>query len=199
MNVTSVFKPAGEDVQLLVAHSTEDKLGGAIVERLKTNLNQDVRVVAEERIASFAEWGQMMKKNYQFNVFLVIAHGDELTNATWLYNDKDVAGHELSVNTGELLVTLNGYVENKLCLFGVCYSGTDDLATAIHKRALASACIAPKPNSTITGSEIADGYGSLLNRLQEMSSSDVGWEGLHSGLVRAIPEPLVKKLSIVPA
>lgn len=73
MDVTSVFKPEGKDVQLLIVHSTQDKLGSVTVDDLKNKLNQDVKVVTEERIASFGELVQLMQKNIEFNVFLLLA------------------------------------------------------------------------------------------------------------------------------
>ena len=196
MDVTGFFKHKGDDVQLLIAHSTQDKLGNLTVEDLKKKLNQGVNIVAEERIASFAELVALMQKDISFNVFLLLAHGDKLTNATWLYDDKDLVGRELSVNAGELSAALKDHIDDKLCLFGVCYFGTDDLAKAICDTAGALACIAPKPDSDISRSEIVEGYGSLLNKLQALSHRDVGHDLLHSDLVNSMPQDLVNRLSV---
>lgn len=196
MDVTGFFKRSGDDVQLLIAHSTQDELGDRIVDGLDGKLNKDVNIVAEERIASFAELVALMQRGIPFNVFLLLAHGDKLTNAAWLYDDKDLVGRELSVKLGELSAALEGHVDDKLCLFGVCYFGTDDLAEAICDTAGALACIAPKPDSKIFHSEIVEGYGSLLNRLQALSHMDVGHDLLHSDLVKSMPQHLVTRLSV---
>jgi hypothetical protein len=173
MNVTNVFKPAGDDVRLVIAHSTADNLGQETVNALKKELAAGVLVVAEGRIGTLTELLDLVQKAGPFNVLLVVAHGNKGLNAARLFADVDPDGKPVRLKAGELAL-FEGSLADKLCLFGVCYYGSEDLATAVVDRAMALACIAPKPTDTITNLDIINGFSALLNELQVRKVNDIG-------------------------
>lgn len=132
-----------------------------------------------------------------YNVLLVIAHGNyngkETTICFGDENDPDS-----DINLGELTAAMQGKVQDKLCLFGVCKSGGDDMKTAIYEQAEALVCIAPNSDSKISTQDIVEGYGGLLIRIREFRDSDLGWDELHRDLVQEFSPALRDRLFIHP-
>ncbi|MGA2584998.1 MAG: hypothetical protein ABSG31_17125 [Tepidisphaeraceae bacterium] len=202
MNVTNVFKAAGEDVRLVIAHSTADKLGQETVDALKKKLAPGVVVVAERRIGTLAELLDLVQSAGRFNVLLVVAHGNKGLNAARLFADLDSDGKPVRLKAAELAL-FEGLLDDKLCLFGVCYYGSEDLASAVVDRAMALACIAPKTTDTITNLDIINGFSSLLNELQARKVNDIGTGELGPLLIPKLdkkfgksPKTLKEKLKV---
>ncbi len=168
-NVDLVFKPAGEDVKVLILHSTEDQVGKDTADGLVYGLKRDVKVVGNHDVPNFKTLTKVIhQKKDSFNVLVLIAHGGKSDNLPFLYDDGYLRYHELKA-------ALEGKVDDKLCLFGVCYLGTNDLAEWICNEAGAMACIAPQPNVEICQCDIEVGFETLLNKMQEQKhyASDV--------------------------
>ncbi len=182
-------------MKLLLLHSTGDNLGSNTAQLLKERLSKNIKVT-ECRIANFSELSEAIANN-DFNVLLLLAHGDDAKGRVWLYNDVDQNGSELSVNVGQLATALMGSVDNKLCLFGVCHFGTKDLADAVREMASALVSIAPMHNYSISQDDIVNHYGDFLNAMQKYSYLDQNWEFLHSELKGNFGD-LAQNLSIFP-
>lgn len=174
MNVSLHFKKSGDDVRLLVIYSTEDGLGKNIAKELCDKLSPAVEIVSVEEATNFRSLSDIIDENSDFNVLLVIAHGDKLNHKFWLHEDEDSQGNELGISAGELKAILEGKVDDKLVMFGTCYCGTDDLASLMLGHVGVLACVAPKPNCTITDIQVAEWYSWLLNKIQAAKANDVG-------------------------
>lgn len=198
MNIKIHFKDANEDVRLLIVHSTEDDLGQNTVDALRKFLAPAVVVVGVERCADFRELVRIVAEAKPFNVLLVIVHGDDKDHRFWLHADKDAAGNELGVNVGELKAALEGRVDDILALFGVCYFGTEDLAEAMVEQAGVLACIAPKPDQTISDQDVISGYGTLINAMQAGKKMAIGPHDLTGFVRNSVPKEMFQRLSIRP-
>jgi len=174
MDVNLAFKPAGDDVRLLIIHSTKDDLGKKTATALCGALSPNVQIVGIEQVADFCSVKQIIATAQPFNILLIVAHGDHADHKFWLHGDNDLHGNELGVSAGELKALFECEVDDKLLIFGVCYAGTDDLATLMVDQGGALACVAPKPNATINDSQVINGYGHLLNDIQSKKAIDVG-------------------------
>ena len=197
MDITSIFKPEGDPVRLAVAHSTEDDLGQRTLDLLQSKLSADVQLVGSERIADFRELLSFLSHCPTFNVFLLMAHGRRVTNTVRLYDDVDNDGRPLRVNVGELSL-LSDQFSNRLCLFGVCYFGTEELAEAVCDRAGALACVAPRPSYDITRTDIGEHFAAFLNLLQTNQHVAIGVGDLRGLLQQSVPTALYGNLSIFP-
>jgi hypothetical protein len=192
------FKEPGDDVRLLIVHSTADDLGHKTAEALRGFLAPAVVVVGVERCADFRGLLRIVAAAKPFNVLLVIAHGNATSNRVRLFGDVDAAGNVLRVSVGELKAALEGHADDILALFGVCHFGTDDLAEAMVEQAGALACVAPKPEHTITDRDIISGFGTLLNAMQAGKKMGIGPHEL-TGFVRdSVPKEMFQRLSIRP-
>ena len=194
MNVTTYFKQQGEGVNLLILHSTKDDLAKRTVDLLKANLANEV-AVHEYGIATLSEITSISRTEHQANVVMLIAHGDEEENKVWLFGDVDQNGEDLGTNPGLLTAALDGLLDNCLCLFGICHFGQDLLRKAIIGQGGALACVAPKPDSTITVSDIGTGFAGLLNELQSNAHSPVGINELQGLLQNSLSDQLFQKLA----
>ena len=197
MDVTSYFKAQGEPVRLAIAHSTVDDLGQRTLDLLQSNLSTEIQVAGSARIADFRELLDFLHDCPAFNVLLLMAHGERVTNTVRLYEDVDHDGRPLRVNLGELTL-LNESLSDCLCLFGVCHFGSDDLSEAVCNRAGALACVAPRPGYAISRTDIGDHFAALLNRLQVNQHLNIGVGELREFLQRSLPSQLVADLSVFP-
>ena len=197
MDVSSIFKPSGEPVRLAVAHSTADDLGQRTLDLLRSNLSAGIELVEAVRIADFRELLSFLRQCPPFNVFLLMAHGLRVTNTVRLYEDVDRAGRPLRVNVGELTL-LAPALSDRLCVFGVCHFGTQELAQAVCDGAGALACVAPRPSCAISRTDIGQHFAAFLNRLQAHQDVDIGVGELRDLLRESVPPALFENLSIAP-
>jgi len=200
MDVTSIFKPAGEDLRLLIVHSTEDELGQNIANGLTSNLNNGINIT-EKRVSTLGCLAQMDRPENGFHVVLLIAHGDKATNQAWLFGDVDINENDIGTNAAILKAGLNGLINESLCLFGICYFGQDLLeAAAIIGQGEGEALgyIAPNGNSTISNIDIQTGFAALLNELQTRKC-DVSIDDLNRILDDKLSDDLRQKLVVVTA
>jgi hypothetical protein len=195
--ITLTFKPAGEGIRLLLLHSTQDSLGQVIAGQLRQRLDPGI-IVSQRRVANFGELLTRVEEADDFNVLMLVAHGDDVQHHVWLYNDINQQGNEMSVNIGEMVIALKNHVLDKLCLFGVCHFGTEDMAQAICMQACALACIAPKPNYAIKGLQVVNHFSVFLNAIQAHANVDVDVNDLHNQLKSSLGN-LLPHLSIFPA
>jgi hypothetical protein len=201
IDVTGNFKKAGEDVRVVIAHSTKNALGQDTIDAFRAKLG-DVVVVAEARVGTLKELLELVQSADDFNVLLVVMHGDGVENEAHLFADVDVHGKPLGLKGAELAL-LAGSLDDKLCLFGICHFGTADLAQAVCS-AGALVCIAPKPGKRISNIEIIDGFSALLKKMQEQKGAEFGVENLDRDLLPALDkkfgmkstENLLGKLSV---
>ena len=199
INVTKVFKPSGKNVRVLLISSTDDLVGELAISAVSNNLHKDVEVVNELRVSDFRELYSVVNDSGDFNVLVFVAHGKEEDNTTKLFADFDESGRPLRLNVGGLAAVLQDKVSDVLCLFGVCYFGTEDLAEAICNQVGALACIAPKPDYAIEYNEIGSVFSLLLNKIQESKHMDFDIDLLHEYLLPCLDQNLLKELSIFPA
>lgn len=199
INATKVFKPSGENVRVLLISSTSDTLGEYATSLIRSNLNSEIVVVDEDSTVNFSGLNSIISDSDDFNVLVFVAHGKKDDNTTRLSGDMDSDGRILRLNVAQLATALKGKVNNILCLFGVCYLGTDDLAEAVCVNAGALACIAPKPTYAITCGNIGTAFSSLLNKMQESKQMDFNIDLLHEYLLPCLDQNLLKELSIFPA
>lgn len=198
MDVMSFFKPAGDGVRVLVVHSTSDNLGQDTTMKLLSNLKPEI-AVTEERVSTLADLATRLYPAQGFHVVVLIAHGDKASNKAWLFGDVDVDGNDIGTNAGVLKAALDGLLDNCLCLFGVCYFGQDLLREAIIDQGGALACIAPKPDCTISNSNIQDEFAALLNEMQVRKTVDIGVDNLGELLKKTLSCDLHKKLMVITA
>jgi len=198
MNVTSVFKPQGKDLRVLIVHSTKDDLGQSIVTTLRKGLTKKI-VVKEERVARLACLATMPRPQDRFHVVLLIAHGDKDKNQLWLFGDVDAHKKDIATNAGVLGAALDGMIGDSLCLFGICHFGQGPLREAIVDQGGALACIAPKPGCTITKGDIETGFAVLLNELQARRHLDISIDDLDDILTDRLSAGLQQKLVVVTA
>jgi len=197
MDITSIFKPAGEDLRLLIVHSTEDGLGRNTATALRDKLNNGI-TVTEQPVATFDDLAQMVRPQDGFHVVLLMAHGDEATNRTWLFGDVDINGNDVGTNAAILKAGLDGLTDDSLCLFGICHFGQDLLKAAIIDQGGALACIAPNTANTISNTDIATGFSVLLNELQARKC-DVSIDDLDGILDDKFSDDLRQKLVVITA
>ncbi len=197
MNVTSIFKPAGEDLCLLIVHSTDDGLGQSIADALQAKLSNGIKVT-KKRVATLGDLAQMDRPNDGFQVVLLIVHGDKATNQAWLFGDADINGNDIGTNAAILKAGLDGLIDDSLCLFGICYFGQDLLKAAIIDQGGALACIAPNVESTISNIDIQTGFAALLNELQARKG-DVSIDDLGGILDDKLSDDLRQKLVVITA
>lgn len=196
MKVTDIFKPSSENVKVLVLHSTEDNLGQNASNLLEWTLKNGVEIVGTHRITNLKSLVQALEETEPFNVLVFIAHGDKKTHQAFLCEDYTQEGNLLPLKNGELAAALKDHVDDKLCLFGVCYSGTEDLAESICRKACAMVCISPKPNEEISPKDIGLAYGDLLNKMQEQKHCAMDAQMLHKVLVQELNKQTSRSFSI---
>jgi len=193
MNVSSTFKPQGEDVRILVLHSTKNDLGKDTVALLRSNLNPKI-AVAEHRIPSLSDLATMPQPQERHHVVLLVVHGDSASNQAWLFGDVDVNGEDIGTNAGVLRAASDGLLDDCLCLLGVCHFGQDLLQEAIVDRGGALACVAPKPGCTISKLDIGNEFAKLLNAMQTRRSLDIGVDDLEGLLRSTLTDDLYQRL-----
>lgn len=197
MNVTSIFKPAREDLRLLIVHSIEDELGQNIATELTSNLNNEISIT-EKRVSTLGCLAQMDRPQDGFHVVLLIAHGDKPKNQAWLFGDVDLNGNDIGTNAAILRAGLDGLIDDSLCLFGICYFGQDLLKEAIIDQGGSLACIAPNVGSTISNIDIQTGFAALLNELQARKC-DVSIDDLNGILDDKLSDDLRQRLVVITA
>lgn len=195
MLVTGVFKPADENLSVLIAHSTAGNLGECTAEVLRDTLDAGVHVEIR-RITNFSDLVALEDVLTACHVFILLAHGRTSDNTVRLFDDFDVDGRALRVNVGEMKAALEGRVADKLCLFGVCHYGTQDLADAVCKQAGAVACIAPKPPCTIGAIECVSAFSCILNEMQEQRQMPFDTQLLHEHLMPKVRTEIQAKLNV---
>ncbi|MBY0310532.1 MAG: hypothetical protein K2W85_00530 [Phycisphaerales bacterium] len=192
------FKPAGQDVRLLVIHSTAEPLGEHTAKALDKALVPGIVRVGIHRAADFRELVSMIDKAEPFNVLLLIAHGDNADFKFWLHGDKDASGQRLGVNPMELKAALGDKAHDTLIMFGVCHHGTEELAEAMVEHAGALASVAVRPGEKISKDDIAIHFATFLNAMQAAKTIGVGPYELAGFLRDSVPKELFKRLAIVP-
>jgi hypothetical protein len=195
IDVTSIFKPGGEDLRVLVLHSTEDALGQQTVALLQSHLRKGV-VVTQHRISSLHDLCKMGRPTSNPHVVLLIAHGDKATNQVWLFGDVDKNGNEIGTGVGIIKEAMDGLLCDVLCLFGICYFGSDFIQDAIINHAEALACIAPAPDYTITNIDIGCEFARLLNEMQTNRQVEYGLHNLQNLMNKTLSGGLHEKLKM---
>lgn len=196
MCVTSIFRPAGENLRILIVHSTENDLGKNTARQLRANLKAEIEV-AEQGVSTLGDLMKLPRPNQGYHVVLLIAHGDKASNQVWLFGDIDVGGNDIGTNVALLKIALDGLLDNSLCLFGVCHFGDVFLKATVIDQGGALACIAPKPGCTISKVDIQCGFADLLNEIQCRKNIDVGVGDLHDLLNEFVSDELRRKLSVI--
>lgn len=194
MLVDDVIVKRDEPVRALIVHSLEEEWG--VDELLKDiellrSKGVDLRQVAIETYADLITVLETEDGAFQF--FMLIAHGDRLTNAAWLVNDKDHAGNELSLSAPELC-TLKPYLVDRVCIFAVCHIGTTVLADSVVSHDGALYALASKPDNTLTDYDIMEACVSLLNAVQDCKPSSVNLPMLRSVCVPRISERVRERM-----
>lgn len=197
MNVETIFKKGSADLSVAIAHSTQDNLGEYTADVLERALNVGVRV-QKRRITDFHDLLNALQEFTHFDVLVLFAHGRKVDNKVRLFADYDDRGRPLRVNVGEMKAALETTVSDKLCLFGVCYYGTEDLADAVCSQAGALACIAPIPGSSIGAMEAVHAFSAILNKMQEQKHISFDLRLLRSVLLPEIHTAIRSKLNIFP-
>ena len=171
MIVDDTIVRGDQELNALIVHSTEDKLGQKIAERIRKTVDPDVGLQIE-RAATYSDLVTVLEKAEPFSVFVLIAHGDNKTHSAWLFADLDANGNELSLGVPEQ-ATLRDYLKDKVCVFGVCYFGVATLAKVLVGHDGAIFALASKPQNTLTGFDVATAAASLLNAMEGTKPSSV--------------------------
>lgn len=196
--VEGAFKPADEDVRVLIVHSTAEPLGHWVAAELRKALAPAVVVIGVEKVADFRALSEVVRAKRGFNVLVLVAHGREHGSLIRLADDTDAAGNVLRVNPGQLFAALHGAVDDCLVLFAVCHAGSEDLAEAMTINAGAMAVVAPKPDQVIKAGDVISGYGTLLNAMQAGKKMAIGPHEL-AGFVRdSVTKEMFKGLAVRP-
>jgi hypothetical protein len=199
IDVQGSFKPSGEDVRLLILHSTKDALGEKTSKALTQKLSSGVVVVDTKPLQDFRSLRSALENVNKFNALLIIAHGDKANHEFWLRNDADASGRKLGINAGELKAALEGKVDDKLILFATCYAGTDDLMRLMVEQAVALVCVAPKSGATISNVAVIDGYSMLLNKIQAQKAAAVGAAEIHAIMSDTKLQRVLPNVSVWPS
>ncbi len=85
---TSVIKPAGEDVRLLIAHPINADAPEPPSD-MTQSLRAGIRVVAEQPVPSYEDLLSLVQGSPDFNTLLLLADGETLTSCEWLYGSTD--------------------------------------------------------------------------------------------------------------
>lgn len=212
---TSVFKPAGEDVRLLIAHPLSADAPGP-ASNMNTSLRAGVRVVAERPVQSQEDLLSLVHDSPNFNTFLLLADGGTLTSCSWLYSSTDygwfyenperrrsrldpLRGRQrLHIDLEVLGQALILRASNALSLLGVCYFGAYDLAATFCDRTGAPACIAPQPAKLIARKSLARGYCAVIDTMQALKDASLNIQSLYDVLIPAIPDDVRQDLSVYP-
>ncbi len=212
---TSVLKPAGEDVRLLIAYPLSADAPGP-VSKVHQSLRAGVRVVAEQPVQSHEDLLSLVHDSPDFNTFLLLADGGTLTSCSWLYSSADYGWfyenserrrsrldpprgrQRLHIDLEVLGQALMLRASNALSLLGVCYFGADDLAATFCDRTGASACIAPRPAKIIARDSFVRGSSAVIDTMQEHKHASLNIQSLYDVLIPAIPDDVRQDLSVYP-
>lgn len=195
MDISSVVKRAGEDLRVLVLHSTEDDLAQQAVDLLRGNLSSGI-TVTEQRIKTLRDLISEPRPTEAYHVVVLIAHGDKKHHRVWLFGDADIDGNELGTGISVLTAALDGLLNDCLCLFGVCYFGQELMKMALVDHGGALACVAPKASNTISVGDIGNGFAKLLDALQARKHNGVHADEIEFLCQQSIPEAVYNKLIV---
>ncbi len=199
IDIKSSFKEQGDDVHLLIIHSTKDALAQQAVDLLKKNVEGKGILIEERRIATLQDLVAPHCSAQNPNIVLIVAHGDKKTNRLWLFGDTSQDGRAIGTDIGLLKTALDGLLDDCLCLFGVCHMGQDLLKTAIVDQGGALACVAPKPGCTVSVSDIADEFAELLKEIQNRKQLRVGVDEIDCLLKKTFSADLYNRMALYTA
>ncbi len=203
---TNVFKPAGEDVRLLIAYPLSADAPRPACDMTRSR-RPGVRVVAEQPVQSHEDLVSLVHDSPDFNTFLLLAGGETLTRCAWLYSSADYGWfyenperdrQRLHIDLEVLGQALMLRASNALSLLGVCYFGADDLAATFCDRTGAPACIAPQPAKLIARESLVRGYCAVIDTMQALKDASLNIQSLYDVLIPAIPHDVRQDLSVYP-